>query len=507
MKHQSFFQWCQLNDRGDLLSEWDYEENSKCGIFPDNIGCKSTSKTVNWICPSGHHYDAYVANRTKRGDSCPYCSNHRLLVGYNDLAHIAPGICEEWDYQKNGEKHTEDVSRGKKNPHPSSPEEIMYGSSTKVYWKCKKGHESYSSPNARKVGMDGSFADCDRCADESRVYNRRKTIAGKKNLAVLVPQVIDEWIYSEHDLVPEDVSCNSTELVHWKCKKGHEFDKRVTERVSLAGGRYFLHQCSECARYQRTSIAEQICFYYISSVLPDAVNPYKELGFEIDIYIPSLRIGFEYDGSYTHRNRLDKDNEKDDMAANNGIRLFRMRPAILPNTNSAQRITIKETTQGVIDGLIQFFTIIGVSAPPMDINKDYDEIMKIFSDRTGKSIVYSALIDEWDYDKNTIDPKFITSKESHIKVWWKCPKGHPSYQSVPYNRTARHTGCPICANNRFRKSTQKKVRNIETGEIFESITEAEKKYGKPGNTSISCCCRGRYKKAYDYHWEYYVEEE
>ncbi len=34
-------------------------------------------------------------------------------------------------------------------------------------------------------------------------------------------------------------------------------------------------------------------------------------------------------------------------------------------------------------------------------------------------------------------------------LYWKCTRpelNHPSYPSCPYNRSVRHTKCPICAN-------------------------------------------------------------
>lgn len=48
------------------------------------------------------------------------------------------------------------------------------------------------------------------------------------------------------------------------------------------------------------------------------------------------------------------------------------------------------------------------------------------------------------------------------------------------------------------------VRCIDTGEIFQTITEASTKYGVH-RTNISQVCRGLYKTAGGYHWEYVKE--
>lgn len=45
-------------------------------------------------------------------------------------------------------------------------------------------------------------------------------------------------------------------------------------------------------------------------------------GKEIDILLPDLNIGFEYDGIYWHKDRKQYDKEKDDLAQYKGIILY-----------------------------------------------------------------------------------------------------------------------------------------------------------------------------------------
>ena len=59
----------------------------------------------------------------------------------------------------------------------------------------------------------------------------------------------------------------------------------------------------------------------------------------------------------------------------------------------------------------------------------------------------TALLNEWDYDKNSISPSEISPMNSK-KVWWRCPKGH-SYDSSIGSRTGKdHSGCPYCAGKK-----------------------------------------------------------
>ena len=94
------------------------------------------TKTYWWKCEKGHSYQASPSNRHK-GRGCPYCSNRRVLVGYNDLATVYPDMILEWDYEKNI-----DVS----------PTEVTPHSGQKVYWKCSLGHSWKTSIRDRTTG-------------------------------------------------------------------------------------------------------------------------------------------------------------------------------------------------------------------------------------------------------------------------------------------------------------------------------------------------------------------
>ena len=53
------------------------------------------------------------------------------------------------------------------------------------------------------------------------------------------------------------------------------------------------------------------------------------------------------------------------------------------------------------------------------------------------------LLEQWDYERNTVDPTEITLA-AHDKVWWKCELGH-SWKAVVFSRTRENAaGCPYC---------------------------------------------------------------
>lgn len=51
------------------------------------------------------------------------------------------------------------------------------------------------------------------------------------------------------------------------------------------------------------------------------------------------------------------------------------------------------------------------------------------------------------------------------------------------------------------KTSNKRVMCIETGEVFDSIREANVKYGFH-ISNICAVCKGKQKTAYGYHWRY-----
>ena len=55
------------------------------------------------------------------------------------------------------------------------------------------------------------------------------------------------------------------------------------------------------------------------------------------------------------------------------------------------------------------------------------------------------LLQEWDYEKNTILPTEVTTG-SHKKVWWKCKLGH-SWEAIVANRS-NGASCPYCSGHK-----------------------------------------------------------
>lgn len=338
----------------ELKKEWDYEENNKIELYPENV-MAGTSKKAHWICPLNHKFEAYISNRALKHTGCPICIGQKVLKGFNDLETTRPDLLREWDYQKND-----------------------------------------------KIGI-----------------------------------------------TPQNVMKGSHVLVHWICPFGHEYTKQVKERC--AG-----HGCTICAKESQTSFPEQAIFYYISKKFPDVKNRYGNP--EIDIFIPTLNFGIEYDGLFAHKNKKDKEEIKDKAIKSKGINLLRIKEVIEEKNDDKNVIycvsnsnnTFMNDVINKIEKIINTTYSLNVKFKP-NIEKDRIIIEKqYFSLRKENSIVDKRpdIAKEWDYIKNsTIKPEYISCGNSR-KYFWICSKGH-SYQASPKHR-CHGTNCPYCALKIFK---------------------------------------------------------
>ena len=407
-----------------LASEWNYKKNGN--LKPTDVTAGSSRK-VWWICKDGHEWEASISNRSK-DHGCPFCSGRNAILGQNDLATLNPKLAGEWNYEKNGSLKPEDVT--------SSSPRI-------VWWKCKNGHEWEASISNRSKGRE-----CPYCSN-------KKVLPGFNDLATVNPEVAKEWDYEKNgNLKPTDVVAGSTEIVWWKCKKRHEWRAVVYSRNN---GR----NCPVCSQDLHISFPEKVLFFYIRQAFPDAVENYKApwLGKkELDIYIPSIRTGVEFDGVFYHK-RTERDIEKDVLCNKQGVTLIRIREKGLDDTGLTSIVfTLPEELNGSIERLMPSLRFIeGQLGKSLDIDllRDYDEIRSMVVNHDLENCVantHPALLDEWDYEKNEQvgnTPENV-SAGARIAIWWKCKNGH-SYKALINNRTSNHNGCPYCVNKKVLK--------------------------------------------------------
>ncbi|MDA0986216.1 MAG: zinc-ribbon domain-containing protein [Bacteroidetes bacterium] len=119
-----------------LAIEWNYKRNGK---LTPNKTVPGSGKIVWWKCKYRHEWQRDVYSRNK-GVGCPYCSNKKVS-SRNSLSITHPALAKEWNFKKNNLK----------------PDQVVVGSSKKVWWICKFGHEWDAIIQARKKGSNCPF--------------------------------------------------------------------------------------------------------------------------------------------------------------------------------------------------------------------------------------------------------------------------------------------------------------------------------------------------------------
>ncbi len=465
-----------------LAEEWDYDKNG--GLKPSDV-LPGSHKKVWWKCSKNHEWEAIVRDRYN-GKLCPYCSNSKVLSGYNDLATVHPEIALEWNYSKNGDlkpnqvKYSANIkvwwkcsnnheweayvfnrSNGHGCPYCSNvsalagyndlfttnpeiaeewnyekngglkPSDVLPGSHKKVWWECKNGHTWKAEVKAR-VGGNG----CPYCSN-------KKVLTGYNDLFTIHPGLAAEWS-EKNSVSPREVIRGGERKYYWKCPLGHEdYLSSVDQRIRGQG-------CPVCAQRSQTSFPEQAIFFYVKKLFPDAINRYTIGRCEIDIYIPSAHVGIEYNGYFSHKGKAEKDRKKRSVIESHGIKLilikeykhdYECQDADFYIHERTTNESIAELINTVLSTLSPEHTIsVNCARDQFLINAQYIDSIK----EKSIAIAMPEIVVEWDNEKNgSIKPEYV-SHNSKQKFYWVCPDCGYTYLATPTSRY-HGTGCPACA--------------------------------------------------------------
>ncbi len=406
----------------ELMKEWDFEKNNELSLDPFSLGLGSHTKAW-WKCEKGHSWYAMISNRSRHDRGCPYCSHQLPIPGETDLETLYPELAKQWHPTKNKLK----------------PSEVMPGTHKKAWWICEKSHEWEAQVKSRTTGVG-----CPYCSNKKVLY-------GFNDLATINPDLAKEWHPTKNgDLTPSDVTPSSGKKVWWKCSFGHEWEAQICNRNAGRG-------CPECSDSLRTSFPEQAIFYYIKQVFPDAVSSYKEIfrsSMELDIFIPSLKVGIEYDGKTYHsdsKNQI-RDAKKYKICKENGITLIRIREMsrYSPIIMCDHKIEIPDASDKYLNWAINNLCYhLGKIVMP-DVRKDRKKILGYLNNKkVSLASEFPEVAAEWDYEENypLIPENF--PPHSNERVGWKCNACGHKWKAAIGDRTGEDkNGCPVCAKKR-----------------------------------------------------------
>ena len=355
------------------------------------------------------------------------------------------------------------------------------GARKKILCKCKKCEYTWEIRADHLLEGHG----CPKCGG-----------ALQKDNNLFVKQLEEKQVLIE----PLEEYVNAKTKILCRCRICHNEWKVLPNKLLAGNG------CPVCASRRKTSFPEQAIYYYVKKIFSDAINRYKVVSdkCELDIYIPSKKIGIEYDGIYWHKDKKDLEKNKYDICKNNGIRLIRIRENNDDGeSNIADCIILRKYPYGS-DTLDESINCL-MKELNVEVDIDtYNDSIKI-QEQYYKELAYNSLAQkypdisaEWAYEKNgDITPGKVTYA-SNERYWWKCSKCQYIWRAQVSDRTVGKKGCPQCKNRknseRYTKSNEKFIEELT--EINPDIYPLEK-YQKTHTPILVKCivCGNQWKAA------------
>ncbi len=319
-----------------LIQEWHQTKNYR--KTPEDY-ISGSNKKVWWKCTTNdkHVWESAIWSRTGLETGCPYCSGN-FVSETNNFKFLFPKIAEEWHPSLNKD---------------SKPEDFTSGSNKQVWWKCTKELDHiYKSSISGRTGS--RKRGCPMCSG--------RTIVKSNSLATTHPKIAAQWHPSKNDqLTPNQIGFGSGKKVWWKCNKGedHEWRTSVSKRSS---GR----NCPYCTLTPQSKQELTITFELIT-LFPD-INPRgfktKLMGklWSIDIFIPLINLGIEFDGHYWHKSNRSLDKLKTKKLKSEGFNILRVREEPLEKISdsdiiSKQPFNAKEVTNNILTHIMNSFEL------------------------------------------------------------------------------------------------------------------------------------------------------
>ena len=404
---------CLATLNPELAKQWHPTKNGK--LTPYDV-TPNSSKKIWWKCPKGvdHEWKISVYRRSS-GGNCPVCSNQKVVLS-NCLSTLNPELAKQWHPTKNGKL---------------TPYDVGAGSGKLVWWKCPEGDDHEWKTTIKSQSKKG----CPICIGSKVVRSN--------SLATLYPELAKQWHPTKNgDLTPYDVRPGSNKKVWWKCSRfdEHIWKTSIIERTKGTG-------CPKC-NYP-TSTPELRIFCELKSIFYSTQHRTIILGHEVDIYIPELNFGIEYDGVYWHKDKMQKDQEKN-IALQSEILLLRLREKGLQKlsktdielkTNNISVVSIKKILRSILKNRkIESSEVLDRIHKYLKC-KDWiasDNFNKLQTERNSvvfeKSIsfLFPDLAKEWHPTKNEpLLPEHFTPG-SHKKVWWQNHLGYEWQAPICY---------------------------------------------------------------------------
>lgn len=375
-----------------------------------------------------------------------------------------------WDYEKNEECGND-------------PSRIGHRSGKKVWWICDCSHHYLMSPEKKSRNINS----CPICSGH-------RIEKGINDFKTIYPEIAKEWNYKKNGVTtPDMISKKSGTKYWWICKYGHEWQATPHDRVDSKTG------CPICSKIHHSSFPEQAVLFYVKKIYPNAINRYTEIfnnGMELDIYIPSVKVGIEFDGANWHKTETEhsREREKYNMCKEKGILLLRIKEKIdnewndvadhiwyIQKKNKTELEIVIKALLYSIDSRENMWYRKKMDSYPrfIEVNLEKDEkAIREYMLPTNNSLkdLRPDIAKEWNYEKNHNLLPEMFGINSNVKVWWKCSNcNHEWETSIIHRAGKRSSGCPKCSVIKNKESFTKNYIK-KNGSLLDNNPELAKEW-------------------------------
>jgi hypothetical protein len=294
------------------------------------------------------------------------------------------------------------------------------------------------------VALSGKCNEFNRNSIRSVIYgyNDLDTWCRKNNMLYL----LEEY----NDALPATlVSYGQLYNAKWKCSKcSNEYNAIIKNRTYRGDG------CKKCSK-QGDSFPQRYIYEMCHTQYDNVIYKYRfdisDTRREIDIYIPEINLGIEYNGAFHNSEQsIIRDKKKYNDITSSGLNMLYIIESDINNIDYANRIIYYNRQKDRIlknlsDLITEYFNkSYNVKLHPVDYHKVLGEYK---SSPLEKSLLseFPNIASTWDYERNFTTPDCIAPM-STTYAYFKCPKCNISLNRKILTVTQRgdKIRCPIC---------------------------------------------------------------
>ena len=327
--------------------------------------------------------------------------------------------------------------------------EVNRKSNDQVWWYCKEGADHvWQEPVSDRVLR----RHCPFCTG--------KMVCQSNSLEASHPEIAAQWDYEKnHPVTPNQVTRGSGSVVYWICdfNPDHKWPARINSRTAPSQQ----NGCPYCDKRQQSG-PELRLRSELESIFDDVKYRHRIEGLELDIFIPKLKVGIEYDGAYFHKDKFEQDSKKNLAFQQLGVLIFRLRRApltaisqqdVIVHSDDLKKADIDKCLEKILASLdARASKEILLYLKEREFRNE-DRFLQYLSDfpkppkESSLAFTHPDVAREWDHDRNDpLTPEDFTFGSDH-KAHWICGRddSHVWEASISHRTNPNSpTNCPHC---------------------------------------------------------------